>query len=256
MTLSKQESELSNAILSFHQKNYGKLGSHQPISDPKAAYFQYSRYYGILQELDKLSFQNFLDVGCAEGMFLLGVKNKCPQCSVYGVDFSAIGLQKAKNYVGQVGFLACADATHLPFRDNSFDLVLCSETLEHIVDDITAFKELQRICKKACIITVPSFSNKWAKARFKPDVDCKWDSHLRKYSQDDLQDILRPYFRKVTIYHMSLWYLSNVDIIIRLFLNRRISSKIANFLSNLAGLDYRLCRAGAHGHSFICICQK
>jgi ubiquinone/menaquinone biosynthesis C-methylase UbiE len=256
MTKNNLDTELSNTILAFHQKNYRTLEPHQPISDPKASYFQYTRYYGVLEEIKKLNFKNFLDVGCAEGMFLLGVKKIQPTAEVYGVDFSTVGLCKASVYSGTVGSLACADATHLPFGDNSFDLVLCSETLEHIVNDISAFGELQRVCKKTCIITVPSFNNKWAQAHFRPDVDCTFDSHLRKYAQGDLYEILHPHFKEISIYPMSLWYPSTFDIIIRFFFKKTFSSKIAHFLSNFASIDYRLSKAGAHGHSFICICKK
>jgi ubiquinone/menaquinone biosynthesis C-methylase UbiE len=256
MTLSKQDNELTNEILDFHQKNYAKAGILQPITDPRASFFQYSRYYGVLTELAKISFESFLDVGCSEGMYLLAVKNKYPASTLYGVDFSAIGLKKAKDCVGPISSFACADAAHLPFRSNSFDLILCSETLEHIVDDIYAFKEIQRICRKACIITVPSFNNQWAKKRFKPDVNCERDSHLRKYSRRDLQSILQSNFRQVIIYDVASWYLASFDVVMHMFLKQQIASKFSYALSNFVDLDYRLCRAGAHGHSFLCVCKK
>lgn len=41
-----------------------------------------------------------------------------------------------------------ADLCHLPFEDNSFDLILCNHVLEHIPDDKKAMKELFRVMKK------------------------------------------------------------------------------------------------------------
>lgn len=40
-----------------------------------------------------------------------------------------------------------ADICHLPFEDNSYDVVLCNHVLEHIIDDTKAMQELYRIMK-------------------------------------------------------------------------------------------------------------
>ncbi|RNL95235.1 class I SAM-dependent methyltransferase [Sinomicrobium pectinilyticum] len=40
-----------------------------------------------------------------------------------------------------------ADICHLPFEDNSFDIILCNHVLEHIPDDTTAMRELYRVLK-------------------------------------------------------------------------------------------------------------
>ncbi len=49
------------------------------------------------------------------------------------------------------------DILNLQFSDNYFDLVVCSHVLEHIMDDVTAMKELFRVCKTGgmTIILVP-----------------------------------------------------------------------------------------------------
>lgn len=40
-----------------------------------------------------------------------------------------------------------ADICALPFKDNSYDVILCNHVLEHIPDDKTAMKELYRVMK-------------------------------------------------------------------------------------------------------------
>ena len=40
-----------------------------------------------------------------------------------------------------------ADICNLPFKDNSFDIVLCNHVLEHIPDDVKAMQELYRVMK-------------------------------------------------------------------------------------------------------------
>src|SRR3989338_6308512 len=44
----------------------------------------------------------------------------------------------------------------MPFEDNSFDVVLCADTIHHIPDYEKAIKELKRICKKYLIIHEPN----------------------------------------------------------------------------------------------------
>jgi predicted SAM-dependent methyltransferase len=41
-----------------------------------------------------------------------------------------------------------ADICHLPFKDHTYDLVLCNHVLEHIPNDRKAMKELYRVLKK------------------------------------------------------------------------------------------------------------
>lgn len=50
-----------------------------------------------------------------------------------------------------------ADITDLPFRDNLFDVILCSHVLEHIPEDILAMKQLYRVLSPEgfAIIQVP-----------------------------------------------------------------------------------------------------
>lgn len=40
------------------------------------------------------------------------------------------------------------DVTHLPYEDNSFDMVICNHVLEHIKEDIKAMQEIRRVLKE------------------------------------------------------------------------------------------------------------
>lgn len=50
-----------------------------------------------------------------------------------------------------------ADITNLPFKDESFDAILCNHVLEHIKDDTKAMMELLRVLKKGgwAILQIP-----------------------------------------------------------------------------------------------------
>lgn len=48
-----------------------------------------------------------------------------------------------------------AKAEELPFKDKSFDTVVCTHTLEHVLDLQKAISELRRVARKRIIIVVP-----------------------------------------------------------------------------------------------------
>jgi len=91
-----------------------------------------------------------LDVGCGEGMYM----SKLDKNSVVGVDMDDSVLLVAKKY----GATVKASADKLPFKDNTFDSVYCSEVLEHIEEPKGVCIELNRVCKIGgrIIIAVPN----------------------------------------------------------------------------------------------------
>ena len=48
-----------------------------------------------------------------------------------------------------------ADAQHLPFRDEQFDLVVCIEALEHLLDPGAGLRELDRVTSRHLLLSVP-----------------------------------------------------------------------------------------------------
>jgi SAM-dependent methyltransferase len=57
------------------------------------------------------------------------------------------------SYAGQLS--AAADLTRLPFRSDSFSLVLASHVLEHIPDDRAAVREVHRVLRPGGIALLP-----------------------------------------------------------------------------------------------------
>lgn len=104
----------------------------------------------------------FLDVGCGEGRHTLGAY-MAANVEAIGVDLSDKDLRtarsRAKEFVEpdntqkSVRFQK-ADALALPFADNSFDKVICSEVLEHIADYQGVLKELVRVVKPDGLLAV------------------------------------------------------------------------------------------------------
>jgi ubiquinone/menaquinone biosynthesis C-methylase UbiE len=132
--------------------------AHQPIygfrkgpSEP-GIIVRYTITYQIMKALSHLTFTSLLDVGGAEG-YKAALARSIFNVSVQSVDLSAEACKRAKEIFDVDG--EPIDIHNLPYNDNEFDVVLCSETLEHVSDIQSATRELIRVCKKAVVITVP-----------------------------------------------------------------------------------------------------
>lgn len=62
-----------------------------------------------------------------------------------------------------LGPVELADICALPFADDSFDLVLATDIIEHVADDARALSELRRVLKPGgrLLLTVPAFPLLW-----------------------------------------------------------------------------------------------
>lgn len=86
------------------------------------------------------------------------------------------------------------DIHKIPFRDNSFDAVLCNHVLEHVKDDILAMNEIRRVLKPGgfAILQVPffnpvpdvTFEDETITDRRAREKIFGQDDHVRKYGHD------------------------------------------------------------------------
>jgi ubiquinone/menaquinone biosynthesis C-methylase UbiE len=98
---------------------------------------------------------SIIDVGCGDGYLLYEIRKKFGGGQLYGLDLTEGRIETTKRNVPEASLLR-GDITKLPFPDNAFDVVVCSELLEHLTNYEEAIDELIRITKKKLIITVPN----------------------------------------------------------------------------------------------------
>lgn len=108
------------------------------------------RVMRILRELDGLSFRSLLDVGGAEG-FLPHLARQLFGAEVATADLSHEANRRARELFGLPA--AAVDSARLPFADGAFDVVVCSEVLEHVEHPVETILELQRVAKIAVVLT-------------------------------------------------------------------------------------------------------
>ena len=109
-----------------------------------------ARFLRILRALDELPFGSMLDVGGAEGYLAHVVR------SIYGAEVASVDLSLAASQRGRELFAvhgAAVDSARLPFADGAFDVVVCSEVLEHVENPVETLLELQRVARRAVVMT-------------------------------------------------------------------------------------------------------
>lgn len=99
----------------------------------------------------------FLDFGCGTGYQLSHIRKIRPSFRITGADISPQALKSAGKRVPGSAFVAIRPDQSIPLRNNTYDCILASDVLEHIIETRQAFRELSRILKPGgqIIITVP-----------------------------------------------------------------------------------------------------
>jgi SAM-dependent methyltransferase len=135
----------------------------------------------------------YLDVGCGDartaGPYLRHAGHYT------GVDVSASAVDEARSH----GFDAVRidDPAELPFEPGKFDMVVCLETLEHLVDPLAAVREMRRLLRPEGLLvaTVPNvvywrrrldyaLIGRWNPLGDRLSIEQPWrDPHLRFFTK-------------------------------------------------------------------------
>jgi ubiquinone/menaquinone biosynthesis C-methylase UbiE len=149
--------DLRDQYSEWHQRVFDASQEH---ADEKAPWYDLVQQYLIPVEGKRV-----LEVSCGRGGFscLLAARGAI----MFGADFSEAALRiahsrtAAGNRNGNGVRLVQADAHNLPYADESFDIIISCETIEHLLDPLAALQEMARVCRVNGLIylTTPNYFN-------------------------------------------------------------------------------------------------
>jgi ubiquinone/menaquinone biosynthesis C-methylase UbiE len=154
------------------------------------------------KKLDIKSGDRILDIGCGSGRHTSAVY-RFKNVVAIGADRSQAELIEAQarlklhdqlgEHGGGIWGLTMADAGALPFENHFFDLVICCEVLEHIVEDERVAREIIRVLKPghSLVISVPRFWPErvcWALSSQYANSN---NGHIRIYRKKNLIALLK-----------------------------------------------------------------
>ncbi|MFH1072206.1 MAG: class I SAM-dependent methyltransferase [Nanoarchaeota archaeon] len=158
----------------------------------------YQTRYRLIRKLIKkynLTRGDLLDAGCGDGSLLVKLHQDWPHLRVHGFDISGEVIQENKKKIDlTIGDLSRKNT--LPGK--KFDIIICSEVLEHIKEYRKAIANLSALLKKRgyLIITSPYRMKQWT-----PHDD--YARHVRRWEDGQLEKELER--NNITILESFSW---------------------------------------------------
>ncbi|TLP37779.1 class I SAM-dependent methyltransferase [Arcobacter arenosus] len=185
----------------YNEKYYLDINE-QTVSSMES---KYTKFLSYIQ--DDINPSEIADLGCGSGTLCAFLKKQYPNSNVVGLDAFEIPLTEAKNKYKNITFLKCnLENEKFPFEDNSIDLLVSHEVIEHLQSLENYLSESYRVLKPKGIILFktpnrldimrvisPLFGKKWY-----ADLD---ETHIKYYDIFNLQFDLKKYsFQQIKTY--------------------------------------------------------
>jgi SAM-dependent methyltransferase len=132
--------------------------------------------------------KSILDVACGAG-YGTALLARLSEKGATGLDKDPEAISWAQKYYGSWARYLLIQQPPWPLQDNSFDLVVSLETIEHIADPKPFLSELRRVLKTGERLVLSSPRNE-TDTRFHPGNPF----HLREYTWDELGELVSGYF--------------------------------------------------------------
>lgn len=172
--------------------------------------FFVSKYLSIFDEfVGELAPKSIVDVACGKGALTDRGFRLTGAPTIVGLDLDPSNVVFAKQYNSKPDFLN-ATGYHLPFKDNSFDLVVCTEALEHLRDPENFLKELERISDYA-VISVPN-EPLWSiknilRGKYLSNLGCT-PGHINCWNKKGFENLLKSAYSDIDIKSAYIWNLA------------------------------------------------
>lgn len=115
--------------------------------------------------------QHVLDVACGTGVVARAAAELVgPTGSVSGVDLNPAMVQVAGELESGIDWQV-GDAANLPYRDESFDAVLCQSALFFFPDPAQAVREMERVLRNGGTVVLQTYANLGDQPGYRPFVD-------------------------------------------------------------------------------------
>jgi 2-polyprenyl-3-methyl-5-hydroxy-6-metoxy-1,4-benzoquinol methylase len=143
-------------------QDYGNLQKHLN-PNPVQRYLLQRFHRQIVLLVEAVGAERILDAGCGEGFVVSYLLQENDGLIITGMDCSLDAIEMARQMVphkprrrveGGV-FFDVGDLREMPYSDDSFDLVMCLEVLEHLPDPHRGLRELGRVTSAHCLVSVP-----------------------------------------------------------------------------------------------------
>lgn len=144
--------------------------------------------------------ERVLDMGCGSGRHSWYVST-LDHCSLYAMDLDITSLQKNRYLLTEIEhekksngswYVLQGNTMRLPFKDGFFDKIICSEVLEHVIDDEQGIRELVRVLKDGgtLAVSVPAYLPESIYWKLSEAYHTNPGGHIRIYRERKIIEML------------------------------------------------------------------
>lgn len=145
--------------------------------------------------------RDVLDAACGTGYGTL-ILAEAGASSVAGIDLSDDAVGIAQERLGDRGTVRQGDVRELPFDDDSFDLIVCFETIEHVEDGAAAVAEFRRVLRPDGLLIISS-----PNPGIYPEGN---EHHVHEYSPGELKELVGAAFPEAVEHVQHPWLASAI----------------------------------------------
>jgi ubiquinone/menaquinone biosynthesis C-methylase UbiE len=184
----------------FQSGNYKKYNSKNPLMGMVISNF-IENLKAAITPLDNIN--RVIDIGCGEGFIL----NCIDLPDATGVDISRNALKLARDKNRNCN-LCSGSVYELSFKKDSFDLAIATEVLEHLEKPDSALKEIRRVSRNYCLLSVPNepyfrtmnFLRGKNLKRFGNDIE-----HVQNWSSEEFVKLAARHFKILEVRKPFPW---------------------------------------------------
>lgn len=165
----------------------------------------YEHYHRYAMALDWVDGKVVLDAACGEGYgtHLLAQKAK----SVVGVDIDDVAIKHAnETYVKQnLSYQQC-NVLKLAFADDSFDVIVSFETLEHLAEHDELLTEFKRVLKPDGVLLISTPD----KREYSDKTGFDNEYHVRELYPNEFKELIAKFFEYTEWFGQKLMFSSSI----------------------------------------------
>ncbi|MBN1969069.1 MAG: class I SAM-dependent methyltransferase [Candidatus Delongbacteria bacterium] len=132
----------NNPWYTSSQFEWAEKKSIERIYDQRSIFF----YKILSREISRKGRINLLDYGCGDGYWSL-IFSQFSACKVTGVDYNILRLERARSIIKNAKFIEI-DLQKKNKSHERYDIVFCSQVIEHIKDDVSFLKNIRNHLKQ------------------------------------------------------------------------------------------------------------
>jgi ubiquinone/menaquinone biosynthesis C-methylase UbiE len=197
--LSRMTARETKTVVDIMEKSQVYKKNSETAFDKQANSYD-SSFYGhhgrkmhefTIKAMDKFEYKSVLDVGCGTGNFLFELFKR-KKVALAGIDISEKMLNVAKKRLGKEADLRNGDSERLPWKNNSFDIVTCTDSFHHYPNPKAVLNEMRRVLNPGGKVII---ADPWAPPPFRQIanlflIPLSKNGDVRLYSKSEMKKLL------------------------------------------------------------------